>query len=223
MIYIIEDDQSISELVAYTLKMSGYEARCFVCGKDFFEAVERQMPKLALIDIMLPEEDGISILKKIRNRSDIKKLPVILVTAKSSEYDKVVGLDSGADDYITKPFGMMELVSRVKALLRRTDEYSSSDEKISAGDIVINLSRHTVSVNNKNISLTYKEFELLSMLVENKGKVLSRDVVLEHVWGYNYVGETRTIDVHIRSLRLKLGESGNIIETVRGVGYRIGV
>ncbi|MGN0621107.1 MAG: response regulator [Porcipelethomonas sp.] len=221
MIYIVEDDSSIRELVAYTLKMAGFESGSFSCSEELFPAIQKNIPELILLDIMLPGEDGISILKKIRQNSKTRKTPVIMLTAKSSEYDKVTGLDSGADDYITKPFGMMELISRIKALLRRTSD-SSAEFELCAGDITVNPAKHTVMVKDKEVTLTYKEFEMLCMLIESKGLVLSRNKLLESIWGYDFDGETRTIDVHIRSLRSKLGESGNIIETVRGIGYRIG-
>ena len=211
MIYIVEDDSSIRELVAYTLKMAGFETDTFSNGEEFFIALSNSnQPELILLDIMLPGEDGITILKKIRNSSKTRSIPVIMMTAKGTEYDKVLGLDNGADDYITKPFGMLELISRIKAVLRRTSD-NPSDYELHAGDITVNPGKHRVMVNGENV-----------MLIESKGLVLSRNKLLESIWGYDFDGETRTIDVHIRSLRSKLGESGNIIETVRGVGYKIG-
>lgn len=222
MIYIVEDDSSIRELVAYTLKMADFEAAAFPNGEEFFNTLNNSpLPELVLLDIMLPGEDGISILKKIRNTSKTRSLPIIMMTAKGTEYDKVLGLDNGADDYITKPFGMMELVSRIKAVLRRTSD-NPADYELHAGEITVNPGKHKVTVKGENVVLTYKEFEMLCMLIESKGLVLSRNKLLESIWGYDFDGETRTIDVHIRSLRSKLGESGNIIETVRGIGYKIG-
>lgn len=221
MIYIVEDDSNISELVVYTLKMTGFEAESFSCGEELFEAMEKNLPELILLDIMLPGEDGITILKQIRSNVVTRKIPVIMLTAKGSEYDKVTGLDSGADDYVTKPFGMMELISRIKAVLRRYSE-SESGHKLFAGDIIVDTGKHKVYADGNEVVLTFKEFEMLCMLIESKGLVLSRNKLLESIWGYNFDGETRTIDVHVRSLRQKLGKSGNIIETVRGIGYRIG-
>ena len=220
MIYIVEDDASIRELCVYTLQSAGFEAVGFESGNGFFEAIRHDVPELVLLDIMLPGEDGITILKKIRSNNATKDIPVILVTAKGLEYDKVIGLDAGADDYVTKPFGMMELISRIKALLRRSLRDKEISEMI-CGDIVLNSRKHTVTQNNKEVLLTFKEFELLSMLMKNKGIVLTRDNILESIWGYNFDGETRTVDVHIRTLRQKLEESGDFIETIRGVGYRI--
>ncbi len=221
MIYIVEDDSNISELVVYTLKMTGFEAESFSCGEELSEAMEKNLPELILLDIMLPGEDGITILKQIRSNVVTRKIPVIMLTAKGSEYDKVTGLDSGADDYVTKPFGMMELISRIKAVLRRYSE-SESGHKLFAGDIIVDTGKHKVYADGNEVVLTFKEFEMLCMLIESKGLVLSRNKLLESIWGYNFDGETRTIDVHVRSLRQKLGKSGNIIETVRGIGYRIG-
>ena len=221
MIYIVEDDSNISELVVYTLKMAGFDAQSFTCGTELFKQLENNIPELILLDIMLPGEDGIIILKKIRKTFQTHKIPVIMLTAKGSEYDKVTGLDCGADDYVTKPFGMMELVYIIKAFLRI---YSDNTEKkeLQAGNIIVDVGKHKVYVNGNEISLTFKEFEMLCMLIESKGLVLSRNKLLESIWGYDFDGETRTIDVHVRSLRQKLGNSGNIIETVRGIGYRIG-
>ncbi|MGN1480913.1 response regulator [Porcipelethomonas sp.] len=222
MIYIVEDDSSIRELVVYTLKMAGFEADSCSCGEELYKVLDNTVPELILLDIMLPGEDGISILQKLRRSSNTKKVPIIMLTAKGSEYDKVLGLDAGADDYITKPFGMLELVSRIKALLRRTAEHTVEERELKTGDIVVNLDKHKVTAGGKDVVLTYKEFELLCMLIESQGVVLTRNQLLENIWGYDFTGETRTIDVHIRSLRSKLGESGNLIETVRGIGYRIG-
>ncbi|MBR5319526.1 MAG: response regulator transcription factor [Peptococcaceae bacterium] len=220
MIYCVEDDASIRELVVYTLQATGYEAQGFADGKAFSAALELQMPQLVLLDIMLPGEDGLQILKRLRANTLTADLPVIMVTAKGTEFDKVIGLDNGADDYITKPFGMMELVSRVKALLRRTRKEPA--HTLSCGGLELNHDTHRVQADGKEIILTYKEFELLEYLLENRGIVLTRDKILDRIWGYSADVETRTLDVHIRSLRQKLGSSGDMIETVRGVGYRIG-
>ena len=220
MIYLVEDDNSIRELVIYTLQSTGLEATGFACGKDFWGGMKAELPSLILLDIMLPDEDGLTIMKKIRNTVETAKIPVIMLTAKGTEYDKVVGLDSGADDYIPKPFGMMELVSRVKAVLRRT-EPEQKTRLYEIGPVKVNVIRHTVHVNGEPVNLTYKEFELLCYLMENEGIVLSRDQLLSKIWGYDFDGETRTVDVHIRTLRQKLGIGGNYIETIRGVGYKI--
>lgn len=221
MIYCVEDDQSIRELIIYALKSGGFEAVGFGEGKSFFKAMESTLPSLVLLDIMLPGDDGVEILKQLRSSVRTRNIPVIMLTAKSSEYDKVLGLDSGADDYITKPFGIMEFLSRIKAVLRRTGLASASSE-LSAGRLTMNIDKHIVLADGQEVTLTFKEFELLKYLLENAGIVLTRDKLLEEVWGYDYEGETRTVDVHIRTLRQKLGEIGSIIETVRGVGYRIG-
>ena len=221
MIYCVEDEASIRELVVYTLHATGYEAQGFADGKAFWTALEQELPELILLDIMLPGEDGLQILKRIRTNSRTADLPVIMVTAKGTEFDKVIGLDSGADDYITKPFGMMELVSRVKALLRRTQKTSAA-ATLACGNLVLNHDMHRVLADGQEVVLTYKEFELLEYLLENRGIVLTRDKILDRVWGIAAEVETRTLDVHIRSLRHKLGASGDLIETVRGVGYRIG-
>ncbi len=221
MIYCVEDDSSIRELVVYTLSNTGFEADGFSSGEELFRALERRQPDLILLDIMLPGEDGISILKRLRKSGSERPIPVIMLTAKGTEYDKVIGLDSGADDYITKPFGMMELISRVKAVLRRTDSGVKSDE-YSFGNVRLNAKARTVFVDSKTVELTLKEFELLYLLMKNPGSVMTRDMLLENIWGYEYGGETRTVDVHVRTLRQKLGCGGEIIETVRGVGYRIG-
>ncbi|MGM9525022.1 MAG: winged helix-turn-helix domain-containing protein [Peptococcaceae bacterium] len=220
MIYCVEDDASIRELVVYTLQATGYEAKGFADGKAFSAALEQQLPELVLLDIMLPGEDGLQILKRLRADGRTAELPVIMVTAKGTEFDKVIGLDSGADDYIAKPFGMMELVSRVKALLRRTRRETSG--LLCCGGIELNHDMHRVTADGQEIVLTHKEFELLEYLMENRNIVLTRDKILDRIWGYTAEVETRTLDVHIRSLRQKLGNSGDLIETVRGVGYRIG-
>ena len=223
MIFVVEDDPNIRELVTYTLQSTGFDACGFENGSEFLKALsDGEKPELVLLDIMLPGEDGISILRKLRTRPDTRKIPVIMLTAKGTEYDKVVGLDSGADDYIPKPFGMMELVSRVRALLRRTEPEQRADT-CDAGPIHVDLNRHMVTVDGNAVTLTFKEFELLCYLMENKGMVLTRDQLLSKIWGYDFDGETRTVDVHIRTLRQKLGEASRCIETIRGVGYKLEV
>lgn len=221
MIYCVEDDSNIRELVVYTLESTGMKACGFEDGRAFMEALAFETPELVLLDIMLPGEDGIEILKKLRKSAKTKDIPVIMVTAKGSEYDKVIGLDTGADDYITKPFGMMELVSRIKAVLRRTMR-EKEDTKYQIGNLLIDVEKHKVKVDGKTVALTLKEFELLEKLMKNMSIVLTRDRLLEEIWGYDFTGETRTVDVHVRTLRQKLGIAGELIETVRGVGYRIG-
>lgn len=223
MIYLVEDDNSIRELVAYTFNTAGLEAEGFDRPSLFWEALEKRKPDLVLLDIMLPEEDGIQILQKLRQREDTKKLPVIMLTAKGSEYDKVMGLESGADDYVSKPFGMMELLARVKALLRRTEDLRPAQEsRYVIGDLTVNRKRHEVFVKGEAVTLTKKEFDMLRYLLENKGMVLTRDQLLNQIWGYDFDGENRTVDVHIRTLRQKLGDCGTYIETIRGIGYKIG-
>lgn len=221
MIYLVEDDDSIRELVLYTLHTTGFEAEGFRNAADFWQALEKELPQLVLLDIMLPDEDGLHILKRLRSGAETADLPVMMLTAKSSEYDRVVGLDSGADDYMPKPFGMMELVSRVRALLRRAAKPAAEDKLFTAGSLAVDVKRRAVTVDGEPVILTYKEFELLCYLLENRGVVLSRDQILTKIWDYNYSGETRTVDVHIRTLRQKLGDAGALIETVRGVGYRL--
>ncbi len=218
MIYLLEDDESIRKFVIYALNQTGFEAEGFGLPSQFKAAVEKKAPKLVLLDIMLPEEDGISVLSWLKKRNDTAQIPVIFLTAKSSEYDKVTGLDKGADDYITKPFGTMELISRIKALLRRT---SKSAEEYSAGELYVCPSKHIVKVRDEEIALTLKEFEMLCLLLKNRGTVLTRDRLLEEIWGYDYDGESRTVDVHIKTLRTKLKSCGELIETVRGIGYKI--
>ncbi|HIZ22064.1 MAG TPA: response regulator transcription factor [Candidatus Blautia faecigallinarum] len=220
MIYLVEDDESIRELVVYTLKSQGMDTKGFERPSLFWKAMEKEQPSLLLLDIMLPEEDGISILKKLRMRPDTRKLPIIMLTARGSEYDTVVGLDSGADDYIPKPFRMMELISRIRALLRRTED--SGAEEYQMGCLYVSPARHIVTVNQEPVSLTLKEYEMLCLLLKNSGIVLSRTQLLNQIWGYEFDGESRTVDVHIRTLRQKLGEAGDLIETVRGIGYKIG-
>ena len=221
MIYLVEDDDSIRELVLYTLHTTGFEAEGFRNAADFWQALEKELPQLVLLDIMLPDEDGLHILKRLRAGAETADLPVMMLTAKSSEYDRVVGLDSGADDYMPKPFGMMELVSRVRALLRRAAKPAAEDKLFTAGSLAVDVKRRAVTVDGEPVILTYKEFELLCYLLENRGVVLSRDQILTKIWDSNYSGETRTVDVHIRTLRQKLGDAGALIETVRGVGYRL--
>lgn len=221
MIFCVEDDSNIRELVIYTLKATGMEACGFENGSDFMKALAKEMPELILLDIMLPGEDGLSLLKRLKKDSQTKEIPVIMLTAKSAEYDVVKGLDMGADDYISKPFGMMELVSRIKAVLRRTKSLEEKDI-LQAGNISIDLKKHQVKVEGEEILLTLKEYELLKRFLKNQDIVLTREQLLEDIWGYDFVGETRTLDVHIRTLRQKLGTSGDGIQTVRGVGYRLG-
>ena len=221
MIFCVEDDSNIRELVIYTLQAPGMEACGFENGFDFMKALAKEMPELILLDIMLPGEDGLSLLKRLKKDSQTKEIPVIMLTAKSAEYDVVKGLDMGADDYISKPFGMMELVSRIKAVLRRTKSLEEK-EILQAGNIAIDLKKHQVKVEGEEILLTLKEYELLKRFLKNQDIVLTREQLLEDIWGYDFVGETRTLDVHIRTLRQKLGTSGDWIQTVRGVGYRLG-
>ncbi len=222
MIFCVEDDNNIRELVVYTLSSTGFEARGFENGNAMMKALAYDdTPELILLDIMLPGEDGLSILKKLKSSAKTREIPVIMVTAKGAEYDVVIGLDAGADDYVTKPFGMMELVSRVKAVLRRTKPVSKAEVYETDG-LKIDLEKHEVTVNGENVVLTLKEFELLRRLMQNKNIVLTRNRLLEEIWGFDFEGETRTLDVHIRSLRQKLGEAGELIQTVRGVGYRLG-
>lgn len=223
MIYMLEDDTSIQNFVLYTLKNTGFEAEGFERPSDFWKRMEEQIPDLLLLDIMLPEEDGMEILKKIRENRKTKNLPVIMLTAKGTEYDKVLGLDSGADDYVAKPFSMMELMSRIKALLRRSEVKEEKNDTYQVGSLYVSISKHIVKVNEEEItSLTYKEFELLSLLLQHQETVLSRDQILQSIWGYDFDGESRTVDVHVRTLRQKLGDAGKLIETVRGFGYKIG-
>lgn len=221
MIYLLEDDDSIRKLVVYGLQSQGYEAQGFALPSEFCRAMDAQLPELLLLDIMLPEEDGLSILRKLRAAAPTRKLPVIILTAKNTEYDRVVGLDGGADDFISKPFGMMELLARVRAVLRRA-EPSGDAGGVQIGVLYICPPQHIVRVNGKNVQLTNKEFEILCLLVENRGIVLTRGTLMDKVWGFDCDRENRTLDVHIRTLRVKLGEAGSCIETVRGVGYKIG-
>ena len=220
LIYIVEDDQNIREIESFALKNSGYTIMDFECAKDFYHQLAEKVPDCILLDIMLPDEDGLEILKKIRSIPDTRKVPIMMITAKTTELDKVKGLDLGADDYITKPFGIMELISRVKALLRRS--MNMEDEKfLSAGDIFLDGEKHMVYVNDEPVDLTFKEYELLKLLIQNQGIVMSRDVIMERIWGIDFEGESRTLDVHIKTLRQKLKNTGTLIKTVRNVGYMI--
>lgn len=221
MIYYVEDDNNIRDLVVYTLKNSGLEAQGFKDSDEFYKACKDALPELVLLDIMLPGDDGLTILKKLKSEKSTSDIPVIMVTAKGTEYDKVIGLDTGADDYIAKPFGMMELVARVRARLRQTGTKASSNV-LQAGELVVDKQKHIVTADGETVLLTFKEFELLCLLMENKGTAFTREHILESVWDYSYEGGTRTVDVHITTLRQKLGKHGNLIETVRGVGYRFG-
>lgn len=220
-IFIVEDDTNIREIERYALKNSGYEVEEFECGAELFVRLKKQIPSLIMLDIMLPNEDGLDILAKLREDKATAEIPIIMVTAKSSELDKVKGLDLGADDYITKPFGIMELISRVKALLRRTQATSHEESQLRHGDILLDNDKHAVFLGDIPCELTYKEFELLKYLMVNKGIVLSRDKIMDQVWGFEYEGESRTVDMHIKTLRQKLGASGSCIKTVRNVGYMV--
>lgn len=222
MIFCVEDDGNIRELVVYTLESTGFQARGFEDGSSFLEALALETPELVLLDIMLPGEDGMELLRKLKASKKTKDIPVIMVTAKGAEYDKVKGLDAGADDYVTKPFGMMELISRIKAVLRRSAKGSiSSEDTFVIGEIRLDPKKHEVTVHGEVVNLTLKEYELLKRLMKNSNIVLTRDQLLEDIWGYDFDGETRTVDVHVRTLRQKLGDAGEQIETVRGVGYRM--
>lgn len=221
MIYCVEDESGIRNMMVYTLESAGLKAKGLEDGAALYAALKEEIPSLIILDIMLPDEDGISILKKLRVQSSTQRVPVIMATAKGSEYDKVIGLDSGADDYLVKPFGMMEIVSRVRAVMRR-----SAQEEVPAiqlGQLYLNPSAHVVMVDGEPVELTYKEFEMLYMLMSNPGRVFTRQQFLTCIWDQDYDGETRTVDVHIRNLRQKLGPCGNYINTVRGVGYRMEV
>lgn len=220
MIYVVEDDSSIRELIVYTLTSMNLDALGFEKPSEFWAQMKKQLPTLIMLDVMLPEEDGIEILKKIRKNSETELLPVMMVTAKTSEYDRINGLDNGADDYIAKPFSMMEMVARVKALLRRTSTKEKQKEYFQDNLYVCPI-RHMVKVDGKDVLLTLKEFELLCLLLQNRGIVLTRDQLLNNIWGYAFDGESRTVDVHIRTLRQKLGNASNVIKTIRGVGYKI--
>lgn len=220
MIFCVEDDSGIRDLMIYTLNSVGFEAEGFSCGSDFFRALERTVPELVMLDIMLPGEDGIEILKRLRRAAPAAGIPVIMATARGTEYDKVLGLDLGADDYLAKPFGMMEMVSRVKAVLRRAGP-KKDGRILLAGNLELNPEEHTVFSGGERVVLTLKEYELLCLFMDHPGRVFTRDQLLQSIWGAAYTGETRTVDVHVGTLRSKLGTCGNYIETVRGVGYRM--
>jgi two-component system alkaline phosphatase synthesis response regulator PhoP len=220
LVYLVEDDASIRELVIYTLRQTGFAAKGFEKGEDFWRELRERLPSLAILDIMLPGEDGLAILKRLRSHEPTKRLPVIMLTAKGAEYDKVLGLDSGADDYVAKPAGMMELAARVKSLLRRTEVRTGKDE-YRLGGLYVNIPRHLVTADNEEVALTLKEFDLLACLLSNLGIVLSRERILQAVWGYSMALETRTVDTHILTLRTKLKACGGLIETVRGLGYKM--
>ena len=217
MIYIVEDDLNIQEIELFALKNSGYQAMGFDTAREFYRALDEKLPELVLLDIMLPDEDGINILRRLRTRADTQRIPVILVTAKATEIDKVKGLDGGADDYIAKPFGVMEMIARVKALLRRSA--GAEEDVMTCGGVTLDSVKRMVTADGVPVDLTYKEFELLRLLMKNHGIVISRDVIMERVWDSSFEGESRTIDVHVRSLRQKLGTCGALIKTVRNVGY----
>ena len=221
MIYLLEDDDSIRKLVLYGLDSQGFQARGFALPSEFWRAMDAQMPELVLLDIMLPEEDGLSILKRLRVQSSTRRLPIIMLTAKNSEYDRVIGLDHGADDFVSKPFSMLELIARIRAVLRRAEPAQTSGD-YTLGILSVSPDRHEVKVAGKDVTLTNKEFELLCLLLRNKGIVLTRATLMDRVWGFESERENRTLDVHIRTLRVKLGEAGSYIETVRGIGYKIG-
>lgn len=220
VIYIVEDDKNISEIESYALKNSGYQVDSFENAKTFWSRCQERKPDLVLLDVMLPDSDGIEVLKKIRRNPDLKRVPVIMVTAKSSEIDKVKGLDNGADDYITKPFGIMELISRVKALLRRMNP-DEEEKQLEFQNIVLDCEKRQVMLDGQLCELTYKEFELLKLFLQNAGIVMTRENIMEKVWGIDFEGESRTLDMHIKTLRQKLGDAGKHIKTVRNVGYRI--
>ncbi len=221
MIYFVEDDNSIRELVVYTLGSAGLQAEGFERPSLFWAAMEKKLPKLILLDIMLPEEDGLSILRTLRKHKKTQNIPVMMLTARGSEFDKVIGLDLGADDYLPKPFGMMELLARVKALLRRAKPEETQADVFRIGNLFVCPGKHIVQVDGNDVTLTLKEFEMLCLLLKNRDLVLTRDQFLNQVWGYNFDGENRTVDVHIRTLRQKLGSAGGYIKTIRGIGYKI--
>ncbi len=221
MIYLVEDDNNIRELVEYTLNSIGLETVGFDTPLAFWTQLSKELPSLVLLDIMLPEESGLSILEKLKGADKTKDIPVILLTAKGTEMDKVRGFEAGADDYIPKPFGMMELVARVKARLRKSSERKNALCEYKIGSLYLCRSKHIVKVDGQSVVLTLKEFEMLCLLLENRNIVLDRDTILNKIWGYSFDGESRTVDVHIRTLRQKLGSAGSLIETIRGIGYKI--
>lgn len=220
MIWCVEDDESIRDIEIYTLQSTGFEARGFADGASFLQALESEEPELVILDVMLPGEDGVSLLKHMKSQEKTKNIPVIMATARGMEYDKIQSLDLGADDYIVKPFGMMEMVSRVKAVLRRCS--ASSPRRLTMEGLLLDLDEHTVTLDGERIALTYKEFELLRLFLSHPGRAYTRDELFNEVWGMEYCGETRTVDMHIRTLRQKLGRYGDRIETVRNFGYRLG-
>lgn len=220
MIYLIEDDDNIRKLVCYALSKEGFEVQGYSCPKEFWHGMDLKLPQLILLDIMLPEEDGLSILEKLKNDAGREHIPVIMLTAKGSEFDKVTGLDMGADDYVVKPFGTMELISRVRAVLRRFEKTSGS-RIYEIGKLYVNPAKHIITVSGEEVSLSYKEYLLLIVLLEAEGNVVERDKLLTSVWG-EYYAESRTLDVHIRKLRVKLGEAGKLIQTIKGIGYKLG-
>ena len=220
MIWCVDDDNTIRDIEVYTLIKTGFESKGFVDGISMLEALKNEKPELIVLDIMLPGKDGVDVLKEIRSNPDTRKIPVIMATAKGTEMDKIQGLDTGADDYLVKPFGVMEMVSRIKAVLRRC-EPDETVQELTVGDITLNNLRHTVTVKDERITLTFKEFELLKLFMTHPGVVYSRDKLLSEVWGGDYLGESRTVDMHIKTLRQKLGDAGKYIETVIGVGYRL--
>ena len=221
MIYVVEDDPGIRELECYALRQAGFEARGFEEGQSFLEAVRVQLPQLVLLDVMLPGEDGNRLLARLRQDPRTRRLPVIMVTARGEEMDKVQGLDGGADDYIVKPFGVMELLSRVRAVIRRARDEQSPQTELAVGELRMDVARHRVFVKGRDVTLTHMEFELLRYLLINRGIALTRERLLDAVWGVDYPGDTRTVDVHMRTLRVKLGEASRCLQTVRGVGYRL--
>ena len=218
LIYVVEDDKSIQEIETFALAGVGYRTVGFDCAADFYQALKEEMPDLVLLDIMLPDEDGLSIVQKLRSRKETVLLPIMMVTAKTTEIDKVKGLDIGADDYLTKPFGVMELISRVKAMLRRS-QVEKKEKCLTMGEIVLDREKHAVTVNGQPCELTYKEYELLKLLLSNAGIVTTRDMILDRIWGTSFEGESRTLDMHIKTLRQKLKDQGSLIRTVRNVGY----
>lgn len=221
MIWCVDDDNTIRDIEVYTLTQTGFDAKGFADGISMLEALKTEKPELIVLDIMLPGKDGVDVLKEIRNNPETRKIPVIMATAKGTEMDKIQGLDTGADDYLVKPFGVMEMVSRIKAVLRRC-EPDEKEETLTIGEITLSDKEHLVTVNGEKVVLTFKEFEILKLFMSNPGIVFSRDKLLSEVWGVDYLGESRTVDMHIKTLRQKLGDAGSCIETVIGVGYRMG-
>lgn len=219
LIYIVEDDADILEIETFALRNSNYEIKGFFNAADFYQELDRKIPDLVVLDVMLPDEDGLQIVRRVRKMPQMEKLPIIMVTARTTEIDKVKGLDTGADDYLTKPFGVMELIARVKALLRRSSHVEDNRKLLQHGDIVMDKEKHTVYVNQVPCELTFKEFQLLHMFLENVGIVLTREKIMNKIWDSDYVGETRTVDMHVKTLRQKLGSAGNQIKTIRNVGY----